>query len=70
MRTAIGEGYDGPLTPRNLLRYVLANPNVSVAIPGGRYPSRVLENVATATEAPPMAEGERRTLEAEAARLY
>lgn len=70
MRTAIGEGYDGPLTPRNLLRYVLANPNVSVAIPGARYPSRVLENVATAAEAPPMTEGERRTLEAEAARLY
>lgn len=70
MRTAIAEGYDGPLTPANLLRYVLANPGVSVAIPGARYPTRVLENVATATEAPPMTEAERAELEAEAARLY
>lgn len=70
MRTAIAEGYDGPLTPANLLRYVLANPNVSVAIPGARYPARILENVATATESPPMTEGERAELEAEAARLY
>ncbi len=70
MRTAIADGYAGPLTPRNLLRYVLANPNVSVAIPGARYPSRILENVATATEAPPMSEAERAELEAEAARLY
>lgn len=70
MRTAIAEGYDGPLTPRNLLRYVLANPGVSVAIPGARFPSRILENVATATGAPPMTEAERAELEAEAKRLY
>ena len=70
MRTAIAEGYDGPLTPTNLLRYVLANPGISVAIPGARFPSRILENVATATEAPPMTEPERRSLEAEAAQLY
>jgi len=70
MRTAIADGYDGPLTPRNLLRYVLANPNVAVAIPGARFPSRVLENVATAMESPPMTAGERADLEAEAARLY
>ncbi len=70
MRTAIAEGYEGPLTPANLLRYVLANPGVSVAIPGARYPSHVLENVATATEAPPMTEAEGTELEAEATRLY
>lgn len=70
MRTAIAGGYEGPLTPANLLRYVLAHPGVSVAIPGARYPSRILENVATATEAPPMTEAERAELEAEAARLY
>lgn len=70
MRTAIAEGYDGPLTPANLLRFVLANPNVSVAIPGARYPSRILENVATATQSPPMTKGERTELEVEAARLY
>jgi predicted aldo/keto reductase-like oxidoreductase len=70
MRTAIADGYDGPLTPRNLLRYVLANPGVSVAIPGARHPSRILENVETASEAPPMGEAERAELEAEAARLY
>jgi predicted aldo/keto reductase-like oxidoreductase len=70
MRTAIAEGYDGSLTPANLLRYVLANPNVSVAIPGARYPSRILENVATATETTPMTEDERVAIEAEAARLY
>ena len=70
MRTALAEGYDGPLTPRNLLRYVLANPGVAVAIPGARYPSRILENVETATASPPMGEAERAELEAEAARLY
>jgi len=70
MRTAIAEGDSGPLTPANLLRYVLANPGVSVAIPGARHPSRILENVATATDAPPMGEAERAELEAAAARLY
>ena len=70
MRTAIADGYRGPLTPANLLRYVLANAGVSVAIPGARYPSRVLENVATATESAPMSDAESAELEAEAARLY
>jgi aryl-alcohol dehydrogenase-like predicted oxidoreductase len=70
MRTSIAGGYKGPLTPANLLRYVLEHPGVAVAIPGARYPSRILENVATVTEAPPMTEVERADLEAEAARLY
>lgn len=70
MRGRIAEGYDGPLTPANLLRYVWSNPGVSVAIPGARYPSRIRDNVATASEWLPMDETERRALEAEAARLY
>ena len=70
MRGRLDEGYDGPLTPANLLRYVLSNPAVSVAIPGARYPSRIHDNVATATTYEPMDEAERRAIEAEAARLY
>tara|TARA_Y100000588_G_scaffold392462_1_gene504533 strand:+ start:1341 stop:2120 length:780 start_codon:yes stop_codon:yes gene_type:complete len=70
MRGRIAEGYDGPLTPANLLRYVWSNSAVSVAIPGARYPSRINENVATARERRPMDSTERLTLEAEASRLY
>ncbi len=70
MRGRIAKGYDGPLTPANLLRYVWSNPGVSVAIPGARYPSRVHENVATASDWLPMDEDECLALEAEAARLY
>ena len=70
IRGRIAEGYDGPLTPANLLRYVWSNPGVSVAIPGARYPSRIHDNVATAAGWRPMDEAERRALEAEAARLY
>ncbi|MEE8337010.1 MAG: aldo/keto reductase [Dehalococcoidia bacterium] len=70
MRGRIAEGDGGPLTPSNLLRYVLSNPDVTVAIPGARYPSRVRENVETASTYEPMDAAERATLEAEAARLY
>jgi aryl-alcohol dehydrogenase-like predicted oxidoreductase len=70
IRGRIADGYDGPLTPANLLRYVLSNRGVSVAIPGARYPSRIHENVATAFEYEPMDAAERRALEAEAAQLY
>ncbi len=70
MRGRIAEGYDGPLTPANLLRYVWSNPGVSVAIPGARYPSRIADNVATARDWAPMDAAERRALEEEAARLY
>jgi uncharacterized protein len=70
MRSAIAEGYDGPLTPANLLRYVLSNVNVSVAIPGARHPSRIEENVATASSSEAMSDFERRALEEAAARLY
>lgn len=70
LRGRLAEGYDGPLTPPNLLRYVLSHPGVSVAIPGARHPSRVIENVATASTFEPMTARERAAIEAEAARLY
>jgi uncharacterized protein len=70
MRGRIAEGYDGPLTPANLLRYVLSQPGASVAIPGARYPSRIEENVATASAYAALDEAERREIEAEARRLY
>ncbi|MFN8638976.1 MAG: aldo/keto reductase [Dehalococcoidia bacterium] len=70
MRGRIAEGYSGPLTPANLLRYVLSNPGVSVAIPGASYPSRIVENAATAASYEPMPPDEQRALEAEAAALY
>ena len=73
-RTAMGgriaSGYTGPLTPANLLRYVLSNPGVSVAIPGARYPSRIRENVTTASGYELMDGQEQRELEAEAEQLY
>ena len=70
MRGRIDDGDGGPLTPANLLRYVLSNRDVTVAIPGARYPSRVRENVETASTYEPMDAAERAALEAEAARLY
>jgi aryl-alcohol dehydrogenase-like predicted oxidoreductase len=70
MRGRLADGYDGPLTAPNLLRYVLSNPAVTVAIPGARYPSRVVENIETASTYEPMSEAERGELEAEAARYY
>ncbi|MGB4861625.1 MAG: aldo/keto reductase [Tepidiformaceae bacterium] len=70
MRGNIAHGTAGILTPANLLRYVLSNPAVSVAIPGASYPSRIIENVATATESQLMTEAEKRALEAAAAELY
>jgi len=70
MRGQLDEGAAGILTPANLLRYVLAHPGISVAIPGARHPSRIHDNIATATSGPPMDEGERRELEEAAARLY
>ena len=70
MRGRIAEGYEGPLTPANLLRYVFSQPGVSVAIPGARFPSRIEENVATATAYEPMDAAKQRALEAEAQRLY
>ncbi|MCC6237537.1 MAG: aldo/keto reductase [Dehalococcoidia bacterium] len=70
MRGRLAAGDAGVLTPANLLRYVLAQPGVSVAIPGASYPSRIAENVATVARDEPMSESEQRALEDAAARLY
>jgi aryl-alcohol dehydrogenase-like predicted oxidoreductase len=70
IRGMVAAGVAGPLTPENLLRYVLSNPGVSVAIPGARYPSRIAANAANATGYAPMTVDERRILEEAAARLY
>jgi aryl-alcohol dehydrogenase-like predicted oxidoreductase len=70
MRTRLERGDAGVLTPQNLLRYVLSNSAVSVAIPGARFPDRVRDNVATALTAEPMAGDEMGALESAAAALY
>lgn len=70
MRGRIAAGYDGPLTPANLLRYVWSHAGVSVAIPGARHPDRVRANAAAARAWTPLDEAGKRALEAEAARLY
>lgn len=69
MRGQIDRGEAGPLTPANLLRYVLSHGGVSVAIPGARYPSRVRENLDTLARFTPMPAAEQRALEA-AARAF
>lgn len=70
MRTRLGEGRTGILTPANLLRYVLSNPGVSVAIPGARYASRIHANVEVASSYTPMDASEQREIERAAAALY
>ncbi|MCC7365117.1 MAG: aldo/keto reductase [Dehalococcoidia bacterium] len=70
MRGRLAAGTAGILTPANLLRYVLSNPGVSVAIPGASHPDRVVANVEVARTFVPMAEPEKRALEAAAAGLY
>ena len=70
MRGRIATGYDGPLTPANLLRYVWSHAGVSAAIPGARHPDRVRANAAAARAWTPLDEREKRALEDEAARLY
>ena len=70
MRGNIERGEAGLLTPANLLRYVLSNPAVSVAIPGARHPDRVVANVATALAGARMDDTEQRELEAAAKALY
>ena len=57
------------LTPTMLLRYVLSNPDISVAIPGARYPSRIRENVELAAAYEPLEESEKRRCEEEAGLL-
>ena len=54
------------LTPTMLLRYVLSNPNISVAIPGARYPSRIRENVELALTFESLDASQKRRCEEEA----
>ena len=70
MRGRVADGVAGELTPAGLLRYVLSNPGVSVAIPGARYPARVEANAATASKYSPMTDAEKARIEAQAADLY
>lgn len=69
MRGQIDRRDAQPLTPANLLRYVLSHPGVSVAIPGARYPSRVRENLDTLMRLVLMPADDQRALEA-AARAF
>lgn len=70
IRGLVEQGRAGILTPANLLRYVLSNRGVSVAIPGARYPSRIEENVATVASYEAMSPAEQRDLEQAASQLY
>ncbi|HMO96938.1 MAG TPA: aldo/keto reductase [Tepidiformaceae bacterium] len=70
LRGMAERGEAGELTVANLLRYVLSNPAVSVAIPGARYASRVVENVETVSGVKAMDAPERRELEAAARGLW
>ncbi|MSQ22423.1 MAG: aldo/keto reductase [Dehalococcoidia bacterium] len=63
-------GQETSLTPAMLLRYVLSRPEISVAIPGVRYPSRVRENVQVALSYRPLNESEKMECEEEAALLF
>ncbi len=69
LRTLNAQG-DTDLTPELLLRYVLSNPGVSVAIPGARYPDRVRRNVALCMEYEPLTDAEKRRCERAAEALY
>jgi hypothetical protein len=48
----------------------LSNPDISVAIPGVRFPSRVRQNVELASAYEPLDESQKRRCEAEAMRLF
>lgn len=69
LRTRISQG-NTSLTTAMLLRYVLSNPDISVAIPGARYPSRIRDNVDLATSYRPMNDSEKEACEKEAALLF
>ncbi len=70
IRSRIASGYDGILTPGTLLRYVLSNPDISVAIPGVRFSARVSENIQVALTWQPLTAAEKQEYEREAELLY
>ena len=69
MRSQMKRG-DSSLTAAMLLRYVLSNPNVSVAIPGSRFPDRVRRNVEVASTYRPLSASARTLCEERARVLY
>ena len=71
MRTAQQqtEAYSG-ITAEMLLKYVLSNPNISVAIPGARYPSRISENVTVASSYTELEDAEKHRIEFLASQLF
>ncbi|MBI4202337.1 MAG: aldo/keto reductase [Chloroflexi bacterium] len=70
IRTRLASGHESTLPVTMLLRYVLSNPDISVAIPGMRYPSRVRENAALASDYQRLTEAEQRMCEAEGRLLF
>ena len=70
LRSRTESGQKQMLTPSMLLRYVLSNPDIAVAIPGARLPSRIEENVETTRTFQPLDAVEKRACEAEAKNLY
>ena len=70
IRTRMASGYQGLLTPATLLTYVLSNPDVAVAIPGARFPSRIKENVEVASAYEPLTDAEKAECEKEAKAIY
>ena len=69
IRSRVSQG-DTSLTPTMLLRYVLSNPDISVAIPGARLPSRIRDNVGLALSYQPMDKTQKGDCEREAALLF
>jgi len=67
-RQASGQG--SPVSAADLLRYVLSNAGVSVAIPGARYPDRVRDNAALAQTYRPFTESEKQACETAAQHLF
>ena len=70
LRSRLESGHKAMLTPSMLLRYVLSNPDISVAIPGARLPSRIRENVEIATTFQPLDAVEKLACEVDAKKLY
>ena len=58
------------ITPQQLLKYVFSNPNVSTAIVGARFPSRIIENVITASNYDILNDSEIKTSEKDAELLF
>jgi len=64
-----GEGYQG-VTVEMLLEYVLSNQDISVAIPGVRYPSRITQNISVASSYSPLSGLEKAKIEFLASELF